>query len=77
MIADWLATLRDIIITEWLPMQLRKHFPVGTLPADVIEAILPEIDRVLAGEPVGGFELRRLIQSLVDDAARAAKGELS
>lgn len=69
----WQSVLRAVIISEWLPTLLRSHFPRGTIPADVIEAILPEVDNMLAGEPVNLFELRRLVQSLVDDAARAYK----
>lgn len=74
MTRTWLDTLREwaaSVVAE----RLTEMFPDG-IPAEVTAAVLAEVDRLLAGEPVHLFELRRLILSITNETAAKLKGKL-
>ena len=66
---NWLDVLKEAVLRELIEPLLEQHFPTG-IPAEAFDAIRPEIDRVLSGEPVTWFELRSLILSVTDDKLR-------
>lgn len=63
----WFDTLRDAVLELIVAPALVKHFPKG-VPAEAITAVMADVDKVLQGEPVNWFELRRLVASVTTQA---------
>lgn len=65
----WLDALKEAIVQQLITPLLSKHFPSG-IPREAVEAVMPEVDRILSGEPVTWFELRSLILAVTDEKLR-------
>lgn len=63
----WFGTLRDALLELVIMPLLEKHFPAG-VPAEAINAVMTDVDRILQGEPVNWFDLRRLVASVTTQA---------
>lgn len=71
----WTDVLKDILLEQLITPLLVKHFP-GGIPAEAVNAVMPEVERILAGEPVNWFELRSLILAVTDDKLRELEARL-
>src|SRR5690554_1246979 len=63
----WLEVLKDAVLQQLIEPMLEQHFPAG-VPREVLDAILPDVERILSGEPVNWFELRRLVAHITTKA---------
>ena len=64
---NWLDVFKEMIIEQLVKTLLAEHFPQG-IPAEAMQAVMPEVERLLDGEPVNWFELRRLVLSVTNEA---------
>lgn len=65
----------DALIESVIVPAIRRVLPAGEIPAEVVEAILPEVRKALSGEEPSWFELKRLTLAVTDDAIRDLKGK--
>lgn len=67
------SSLVNLILDQLLELviipRLREHLP-GEVPKELLDAMLPEVKRLLQGQRPSWFEVKSLTLALLDDAVR-------